>query len=211
LPVFTYVKIIGMKNLIIGIMIGAAILYWFGPESRISENASTTTEQKIASYYADATATLVSPHNLRERMSHGKEDYVLVDVRAQTDYERGHIVTAINIDTGTGAEKTTDDVLAEFKQVIADNPEKEIIMYCYSAACMNGRKVGNFLAENGVFVKEMTVGWNEWRYGWETWNYDTEWSSFQVEDFIATGTEPGAVPLSAKSIAPCGIEGELSC
>ena len=134
---------------------------------------------------------------------------MLVDVRAAEDYQRGHIVTAINIDTGTRAERTTDDVLKEFEQVIADNLGKKSSRLL--TACMNGRKVGNFLAENGVYVKEMTVGWNEWRYDWEMWNYDTEWESYFVEDFIATGTEPGTVPLDAQSIAPCWAEGELSC
>jgi len=76
---------------------------------------------------------------------------------------------------------------------------------------MNGRKAGNFLASNGVFVKEMTIGWNEWRYGWEMWNYDTEWADVKVEDFVVSGTQPGEVPDYAIMIAPCSVEGELSC
>ena len=197
-----------MKNIIIGFVLGMAAVY-FG---LISGGQSTSTEQdKIAAYYANSAATLVSPHNIRERMSGGKENYILIDTRTREDYERGHIVTAINIDTGTGGEKTTDDVLQEFEAVIAENPDKEIIIYCYSASCMNGRKVGNFLASNGVFVKEMTVGWNEWRYNWRSWNYDTEWDTYNVDDFWVAGTEPGVVPQSGRSIKPCSIEGELSC
>ena len=197
-----------MKSIAVGVVIGAVIMgagLWLGADT------SLTADEQIAAYYANSVATLVSPHNLRERMSHGMTDFVLVDVRAAADYERGHIVGAINIDTGTGAERTTDDVLTEFQQVIADNPTKEIITYCYSAACMNGRKVGHFLAQNGVYVKEMTVGWNEWRYDWEMWNYDTEWDTYRVEDFIATGTTPGTVPADVIRIAPCGVAGELSC
>lgn len=166
-----------------------------------------TDNEKIAAYYANSTATLVSPHNVRERMSHSKEDFILVDTRAEEDYLSGHVVTAISIDTG----RDLDVVLSDFQTLIAENPDKEIIIYCYSAACMNGRKAGNFLAENGVFVKEMTIGWNEWRYGWEMWNYDTEWDTYKVMDFVATGEEPGTVPDSAKTIKPCGVEGELSC
>ncbi|MFT5832175.1 MAG: rhodanese-related sulfurtransferase [Candidatus Paceibacteria bacterium] len=193
-----------MKNIIIGFVLGVAAVY-FG---LISGGQSTSTEQdKIAAYYSNSAATLVSPHNIRERMSHGKDTYVLVDVRAEEDYLREHIVTAINIDTG----RELDVVLLEFKQLIEENPNKEIIIYCYSAACMNGRKAGNFLADNGVYVKEMTIGWNEWRYGWEMWNYDTEWADVQVEDFVVSGSEPGTVPESAISIQPCSIEGELSC
>lgn len=167
-----------------------------------------TEADKIAAYYANSVATLVSPHSVREKMKHGTDGgIVLVDVRAEEDYVREHIVTAVNIDTG----RDLDVVLAEFRQLQVANPDKEIIMYCYSAACMNGRKAGNFLAENGVFVKEMTIGWNEWRYDWEMWNYDTEWAEVKVEDFVTSGAEPGEVPDSAKTIEPCSIEGELSC
>lgn len=170
-----------------------------------------TAEDKITAYYANSAATLVSPHNLRERMAHRKDNYVLIDVRAEADYVREHIVTAINIDTSEGPNRTLDDILQDFKQVISDNPDKEVIIYCYSAACMNGRKAGDFLAKNGVYVKEVTIGWNEWRYGWEMWNYETEWDTYRVEDFVAAGTEPGTVSLSDQSIQPCGIEGALSC
>ena len=197
-----------MKTLLIGAVLGAlGVFLYLQANPQLAPTASLTEEDKITAYYANSAATLVSPHNIRERMSHSKEDYVLVDVRAEADYLREHVVTAINIDTG----RDLDVVLTEFQQLLADNPDKEIIIYCYSAACMNGRKAGNFLASNGVYVKEMTIGWNEWRYDWEMWNYDTEWEFVKVEDFVVAGTEPGTVPDSAKSIAPCAIEGELSC
>lgn len=198
-----------MKQILLGLVAGAGFMYLaLGVNPAATE---LTQEDKIAAYYANSAATLVSPHNLRERMSHSKDNYVLVDVRAAADYEREHIVTAINIDTSETIDRTLDDILQDFEDVVAENPNQEIIIYCYSAACMNGRKAGNFLAKNGVYVKEMTVGWNEWRYDWEMWNYDTEWEEVQVEDFVATGTEPGTVPDHARSIVPCSIEGELSC
>lgn len=194
-----------MKQLITGVILGA-VLTLAGVQIATNET-KITEEAKIAAYYANSAATLVSPHNIRERMSHSKEDFILVDTRAEEDYLREHIVTAISIDTG----RDLDIVLADFEKLIAENPDKEIIIYCYSAACMNGRKAGNFLAENGVYVKEMTIGWNEWRYGWEMWNYDTEWDTYKVENFVTSGEEPGEVPNAAKSIKPCGVEGELSC
>jgi rhodanese-related sulfurtransferase len=194
-----------MKNIIIGFILGVAAVY-FGLIS--GGSTELTVEEKITAYYANSTATLMSPHGIREKMSHGADGgIVLVDVRAEEDYLREHIVTAVNIDTG----RELDVVLADFKQLQIENPNKDIIIYCYSAACMNGRKAGNFLAQNGVYVKEMTIGWNEWRYGWEMWNYDTEWADVKVEDFVVSGAEPGEVPLSAISIEPCAIEGELSC
>lgn len=69
-------------------------------------------EAKIAAYYANSVATLVSPHNIRERMSHGVEDYVLVDGRTQEDYRREHIVGAINIDTEWDTYRVEDFVIS---------------------------------------------------------------------------------------------------
>ena len=195
-----------LRHFIAGTIIGA-LAALLGVQYLESQKADESVNEDIAAYYAHAAATLVSPHNIRERMSHGKNDYVLVDIRAEEDYLREHIITAINIDTG----RDLDVILADFQALVAENPDKEIIIYCYSAACMNGRKAGNFLAENGVFVKEMTVGWNEWRYGWEMWNYDTEWDTYKVEDYVVSGAEPGELSSDAIPVAPCNIEGELSC
>jgi len=75
---------------------------------------------------------------------------------------------------------------------------------------MNGRKAGNFLSENEIYVQELTIGWNEWRYGWEMWNYDTEWEEKKVEDYVISGSEPGE--FEGESLpSPCPIGGSLSC
>jgi len=137
-------------------------------------------------------------------MSNGEDGFILVDIRTKEDYEREHIVGAINIDTS----QDLDVILAAF-EALPDN--QEIIIYCYSASCMNGRKAGNFLAENGVYVKELTIGWNEWRYGWQMWNYDTEWETYKVEDYVVSGSEPGELPSSVGLPMPCPVGGSLSC
>ena len=196
-----------MKNIILGFILGAGTVY-LTLQGVLFTDSAPTHEQLQANYYAEASATLVSPHNIRERLTHGIDDFVLIDVRAEEDYVREHVTTALNIDTG----KELDEVLAKFRQVIEENPGKEIVIYCYSSACMNGRKAGNFLAENGIFVKEMTIGWNEWRYGWEMWNYDTEWEEHAVEEYVTEGTEPGEIDRSIQRPADsCGVDGELSC
>lgn len=188
---------------LLGAVIGALLVSAFGPVLH-GKNDATSTNALRAQYYATEVATLVSPHSVRERMSHGDDSFVLIDTRAQADYEREHVAGAVNIDTS----QSLDVVLAAFKAL----PEnKQVIIYCYSAACMNGRKAGNFLADNGVYVQEMTIGWNEWRYGWKTWNYDTEWDTYKVEDYIVSGTEPGEVHTQGGIPAPCPIGGSLGC
>lgn len=192
------------KYLLLGVVVGALIMgavvcLWSSLESDVEKQ-----QRLMAMYYASEVATLVSPHNIRERMTHGKDDFVLVDVRAESDYEREHIVGAVNIDTS----QSLEGVLEAFKALPTD---KEIIIYCYSSACMNGRKAGNFLAENNIFVKELTIGWNEWRYDWEMWNYDTEWDTHKVEDYVVSGSEPGILNPELELLSPCPIDGELSC
>ena len=190
-------------HFVFGVLIGALLvssgLYWYAGDLSPEEQK----EQELAAYYADSVAALVSPHSIRERMTKGDDSFILVDTRAKTDYEREHVVGAINIDSG----QPVEDVIAMFGSL----PEnKQIIIYCYSSSCMNGRKVGNLLAENGIYVQELTIGWYEWRYDWQSWNYETEWEEHFVEDYVVSGSEPGELSEDIKRVAPC-VEGELSC
>ncbi len=190
-----------LKGLLIGTIVGAVGMA--GAFHLVMPSEPTVTELQ-AEFYAEEAATHVSPHSIRERMDKGDDSFILVDVRAVEDYEREHIIGAINIDTG----QPLKDTLEAFRSLPAD---KQVIIYCYSTACMNGRKAGNFLAENGIYVQEMTVGWNEWRYGWEMWNYDTEWDDHQVEDYVIAGSEPGTPTVSEEEDSGCPIGGSLSC
>jgi hypothetical protein len=74
---------------------------------------------------------------------------------------------------------------------------------------MTGRKIGQILAEHGVYVKHLGVGWNEWRYHWELWNHPHEWEQTNVLDFVSSGTDAGTY-TGEIDIAPC-IEGRLGC
>ncbi len=192
---------------IIGALLGGGLVL-AGMCLAIPEEEKTFAEiqnELIAQYYASEAATLVSPHSIRERMDRGDDSFILVDTRAKVDYEREHIIGAINIDSS----ESFGDVLDAYEALDQD---KQIIIYCYSASCMNGRKVGNFLAENGIYVQEMTVGWNEWRYDWTGWNYDTEWDRVFVEDYVISGSEPGTPRVLEKDEQhECGVAGALGC
>jgi rhodanese-related sulfurtransferase len=193
--------------LILGLIIGALGVISF------STLSSPTPEEVIAEYYETENAVLVSPHSLRKHISEGTSDaFVLVDLRSQEEYEKEHIISAINIpaytDANTSAYGEVDRIVHSFKEVIAANQNEDVIVYCYSHACMTGRKIGKILAEHGIYVKHLGIGWNEWRYDWNMWNHDGETPS-AVEDYIHAGAEPG-VPKVQDLITPCS-EGELGC
>lgn len=166
---------------------------------------------QLKEFYSLETDVHVSPHGLRKHMDKGDDTFILVDVRSQEEYEREHIIGAINIpaykDPDTSAYGDVERIVSEFSKLPKG---KDIIVYCYSIPCMTGRKVGNMLAKEGIYVQQLGIGWNEWRYYWNMWNHEHEWNQTNVEDYIYSGSEPGVPEVKVNSTV-CKIEGELGC
>ncbi len=190
--------------IIAGALAGGAVTF-------VLDLKSDSQEERIADFYATETAVLVSPHGLRGKMDKGDDDYILVDLRSAEEYEEEHIVGAINIpaysDRHTSAYGDVERIVSSFREL---GIEKEVIVYCYSIPCMTGRKVGNMLAENGIYVKELGIGWNEWRYYWTLWNHPHEWDTTNPEDYVVSGVEPGTPTVREKREA-CPIKGGFGC
>lgn len=175
----------------------------------IQNSKPKSNEELIKDFYLTENAVYVSPHGLRKNMDKGDTGFVLVDLRSNQEYEKEHIVGAVNIpaykDPETSAYDEEERIVTSFQNLPQD---KEIIVYCYSMPCMTGRKIGKLLAEHGLYVKHLGIGWNEWRYFWNLWNHDME-EPAKVEDYVVSGKEPGT-PKQQELPAPCG-EGEFSC
>ncbi len=196
-----------LLSLTVGFLLGATGTYTLTKEPTKDNNAL------IAEFYTVENAVHVSPHGLRASMSKGEADkFVLVDLRSQEEYETAHIVTALSVpaykDANTSAYDEVDRITGAFKEIALNNPNKDIIVYCYSTACMTGRKIGKMLAEHGIYVKHLGIGWNEWRYSWNLWNHDGE-APTVVEDYIATGTDPGVPPTP--DFLPTCSDGVFGC
>lgn len=184
-----------------------------------------TQNDLISDYYSTETATLVSPHHVRKDIMKGDSyKYNLVDLRLIKEYEEEHIISAINIPVQlTINEKLqlnytnvsdAERIVDAFRAL--ENNGKETVIYCYSSSCMTGRNVGKLLVDNGIYVKELGIGWNEWRYDWNGWNYPSEWADTEVLDYISSGSEPGVFDVNVfnfgnKTTTACAIENELSC
>lgn len=185
----------------------------FNNQTEANQDEVKTTNELLRDYYATETEVHVSPHGLRKAISKGYDDFIIVDVRSQEEYEKEHIIGAINIpaykDPDTTAYDDVERIVNEFKKL---DMSKDIILYCYSGPCMTGRKVGKMLADEGIYVKQLGVGWNEWRYFWNLWNHEHEWDITNVEDYIATGSEPGKYEVKeGDESGLCPIEGGLGC
>ncbi len=197
------IKIIAISS-ITGAVVGSLIFASFNLFGEKSEN------ELIKEFYDIENAVHISPHGLRGKMDKGDQSYILVDLRSQEEYEKEHIIGAVNIpaykDKNTPAYEEKERIINSFKLLSGD---KDVIVYCYSMPCMTGRKIGKLLADNGIYVKHLGIGWNEWRYFWNFWNHEHELKLTKPEEYIFSGKEPG-IPKIRELPSPCG-KGELSC
>jgi len=172
---------------------------------------SDSKEELIKNYYETENAVIVSPHSLRKMMALGEDNFILVDLRSEEEYNISHIAGAINIPAYKDKDNSDYGAVERIVSSFENLPNgRDIIIYCYSKPCMTGRKVGKILAERGVYVKHLGIGWNEWKYDWTGWNHEHEWNITGVEDYIISGPEPGSASGVNKS-AVCPIGGSVGC
>ena len=141
----------------------------------IQKSQKPNTSDLIKEFYLMENAVHISPHSLRRMMDKDDQSFVLVDLRSPQEYEKEHIIGAVSIpaykDPDTSAYEEKDRIVRQFRELPKG---KDIIVYCYSTPCMTGRKIGQLLVENGIYVKHLGIGWNEWRHFWTLWNHEHE-------------------------------------
>ena len=115
-------------------------------------------------YYDTENLVAVSPATLRKMIDDKATNFVLVDLRSKEEYNAEHIIGAVNIPAVTMNETQIVEAFSKLSK------NKEIIVHCYSAYCMLGKQVGQVLANHGINVKDLKIGWSEWKYYWGLWN-----------------------------------------
>lgn len=174
-----------------------------------------TPDNLIAEYYTIENAVEISPHWLRKKIETHTNTSIVVDLRSEEEYREAHIKWAINIpayrDKNNNAYDQIDRIVSDFRKLPKDT---EIIVYCYSRACMTGRKIGKMLADKWIYVKHLGIGWNEWRYDWKSWNHPHEWDITDPMDYIewtsvSSKTGTGVIPVI--DITPCSLDSTFGC
>lgn len=127
---------------------------------KIEEKKPSLTKE----YYDTENKVAVSPATLRKMIDEKDSSFILVDLRSKEEYNAEHIVGAVNIPAVTMNE---DEIILAFKKLPQN---KTAIVHCYSAYCMLGKQVGQVLANQGIEVKDLNIGWSEWKYFWNLWN-----------------------------------------
>ena len=168
----------------------------------------------IKEFYEVENAVYVSPHHIRKHIEQGDKDFILIDLRSQQEYETAHIIGALNVPVYVSPDKSAyediDRIVNEFRKIQEEYINKTIIIYCYSAPCMSGRKIGKMLTEHDIYVKHLGIGWQEWRYYWNLWNHDGE-TPVNPANYIKNGSEPGVFYISREDISGCVLGGDFGC
>lgn len=125
------------------------------------------TEKEVSitkEYYDSENKVAVSPATLKKLIDQKDTGFVLVDLRSKKEYLTEHIIGAVNVPASS---MTEEEIVNAFKKFPKD---KRIIVHCYSAYCTLGKQVGQVLANNGIEVQDLNIGWSEWKYYWGLWN-----------------------------------------
>lgn len=196
------------KKHVWGIVLLALVFGLIG--GHFSSYIPQTHNSLIGEYYDVETAVLVSPHGMRKHIDDGTK--LLVDLRSQEEYETAHIIGALNVPAYATPDKSDygaiERIVGSFEEIITENPDKEIVVYCYSTPCMTGRKIGKMLSDHGIYVKHLGIGWQDWRYYWNMWNHDGE-TKVNPADYVSSGPEPGV--FEAEGGTACPLGGNFGC
>lgn len=163
----------------------------------ITKYLPTSENDRRKEFYESEMSVAVSPATLKKWVDTKDQNYILVDLRSAGEFEKEHFVTAVNIPAGSMDEVQLVDA---FKKL---DLKKSVVVHCYSAYCTLGREVGRELSRNGIYVKELNIGWSELRYHWDIWNPGAK--NTDGEKYIVKGD-----PKKPAVITPC-TEGKFGC
>ncbi len=105
---------------------------------------------------------------LASKLRKEEDDFVIVDIRSEKDFEAGHIVTAVSIpvyETDLVTEKGDLDgeAVANAFQEVAEL-KKLVIVYGPNAYAVLPDEIAVLLSKEGVSIKPLAVGFKEWEF-----------------------------------------------
>lgn len=146
---------------------GAALVIFSG--NLIAEfvpKPATTVASQAAKTIPSVVIQKYDPLLLSSKLKKNETDFELVDIRSAADYNRGHILNAVNIpvySTGLVSKSgdiDTDSIKKVFKAYV--NTDKFLIIYAQNAYSTIPSDIANLLGSGTKKVKALAVGWDEW-------------------------------------------------
>ncbi|RZI45092.1 hypothetical protein EDM53_05920, partial [Rickettsiales endosymbiont of Peranema trichophorum] len=129
----------------------------FNVSAASNKKAAIQNTKAATKYFEDKLNYTSNPFSVR-KVSEGKVEGVIVDLRKKQDFDRGHIPGAINIPfdkyDGFEGSHTTFPGLSR---------DKINYVYCYALLCDLSQKAARKFASLGYPVKEVEGGFMTWQ------------------------------------------------
>jgi len=100
-----------------------------------------------------------------------KENFLLVDIRGEEAYQKGHLLSAVRFKS-----------LESFKKLPTEG--RLLVLYGNFGGEMTTRKVALDLLKEGYDLKILTIGFNEFRHLKAFWVPRDEWDSLTIEELV---------------------------
>jgi rhodanese-related sulfurtransferase len=169
-----------LLGVVLGALIGGLTAYFL---------IQSSSDNLFKQYYDIENAVSVSPFDYVRDMESGNSSEFLVDLRNKEDYDAAHFDGSVNV---PAEQINASEVLSSFENLTKD---KTAVVFCYSSYCMLGRKTGKLLADNGIYVKHLNIGWAELKR--------------DFLKYIVNGT--AQTPYGGNASASCTSTGSLTC
>lgn len=131
------------------------------PEEQVmSATAQVENEKKEIEKY--------DPLLLASKLKKGDNDFLLIDIRSKEDYEKGHIVNAVNLpvfgtvlmsESGTLNKEGIEKALTGIIQ-----GDKIVILYGQNAYSTTPTTIANLLIGQYPNIKPLAIGFDEWAF-----------------------------------------------
>lgn len=105
---------------------------------------------KAREFFADKMAFTTGPVEVSHELERGSADIVVIDVREEEDYRKGHVPGAINLPR------------ERWESCEGLQKDKLNVLYCYAHVCHLAATAAVGFAGKGYPVMEMDGGWEAW-------------------------------------------------
>ncbi len=159
----------------------SAPAYSFGAPSFLSFSGNST---RVSSSKMD-------PVVLLGMIKKNNPDYVLIDVRSASEFDQGHIKTAVSVPVyGTQflrADGSIDKKGLKEAFAKATKDKKQIVLYGQSQYSAYPEVIIEALRLKNAQV--LSVGWNEWMHFKNLWLPESDWNRIDVRDYVQVQEE----------------------
>ena len=119
--------------------------------SAVSRTPAAPSEDAVH-HYSSLLAHETDCWDVNHAITNGRKDFVLLDVRGEESFEKGHLLESINLPNWRVKEKN-----------LTDYPEDTLfVVYCAGPHCNGADKAALHLASMGRPVKKMIGGVTGW-------------------------------------------------